>query len=337
MVVAEPSYIQDRVRRPLSPPIPGEGECELFSQSWFPICLSADLQPGGVIGVDFLDGRVIAFRGAGGHAQVLSAYCVHLGADLSLGRVVGDRIRCAFHEWEYDATGTCAATGCGDEVPSQARVFCFPTHEKHGIVWAFNGEQPLFEIPDHGFTEHRLAMRVMAFPQILAVDPWVVAAHTPDVNRFCIGGKFEFLTPPAKQVVTTANSFSYRLHARLQTGNIYDVWEHIHGTNIFLQLGTLDGREFFWLTAYGLPRPGTTSACFAYGTPIAEGEDREEAEAFLEKAASLIMNVWGQDSDVVTTARFKPGLLTRTDEVLARYLNYVRNYPRAHPAAEFLQ
>jgi hypothetical protein len=48
------------------------------------------------------------------------------------------------------------------------------------------------------------------------------------------------------------------------------------------------------------------------------------------------MNVWSQDNDVVTTARFKPGLLTRTDEVLSRYLGYVRKYPRAHPAADFL-
>jgi nitrite reductase/ring-hydroxylating ferredoxin subunit len=336
MIDTEQRYIQGTVRRPLALRVPAEGEGGVFSQSWFPICMSADLKPGGVIGADFLDGRVIAFRGAGGHAQVLSAYCVHLGSDLSIGTVVGDRIRCALHKWEYDSTGACTVTGSGDKVPPQARLFRFPSQEKYGILWAFNGEQALFDIPDHGFDKHRLAMRVMEFPQTLPVDPWVVAAHTPDINRFSLGGKFEFLVPPAGNVVTTASSFSYRLHARLQTGNLYDVWEHIHGTNIFLQLGTLDGREFFWLTAYGLPRLGTTSACFSYGTPIAEEEDREEAEAFLEKAISLIMNVWSQDADVVTTARFTPGLLTGRDEVLSRYLDYVRKYPRAHPAAEFV-
>jgi hypothetical protein len=216
-------------------------------------------------------------------------------------------------------------------------VFRFPTQEKHGIVWAFNGEEPLFEIPDHGFSEDRLAMRVMAFPETLPVDPWVVAAHTPDVNRFCVSGNFEFLVPPAEQVLTTQSSFSYRLRTRLRTGDIYDVWEHIHGTNILLQVGTFAGRDFFWLTAYGLPRPATTSACFAYGTPIADTEGREEAEAFLEKAVSQMMSVWGTDAAVVTTAHFRPGLLTATDEVLARYLEYIRTYPRAHPASEFIQ
>ena len=45
MVVAEPRYIRERSRRPLGPPVPGEGVGEVFTQSWFPICLSADLRP----------------------------------------------------------------------------------------------------------------------------------------------------------------------------------------------------------------------------------------------------------------------------------------------------
>src|SRR5262249_35860627 len=153
-------YIRARSRRPFGPPVPGEGVGDVFTQSWFPICLSADLRPGGLLGVDFLDGRVIAFRGADGHAQVLSAYCVHLGGDLPVGGAVVNRGRCAYHEWEYDASGKCAATGCGDNVPPQARVFRFPTEEKHGIVWAFNGEQSVFAIPDHGFAQNELVTRV---------------------------------------------------------------------------------------------------------------------------------------------------------------------------------
>ena len=153
----------------------------------------------------------------------------------------------------------------GAETTSRLRRVCFrfPTEEKHGIVWAFNGERsPVFAIPNHGFAQNELVTRVGTFPQTMPADPWVVAAHTPDVNRFTVGGKFEFLTPPAEQVLITSSSFSYRLHARVQNGSIYDVWEIIYGTNIFLQLGKVNGRELFWLTAYGLPRPGTTSAVF---------------------------------------------------------------------------
>ncbi len=73
-------------RRFLGRPIPAEGANGLFTQSWFPLCLSSQVARGQVRGVDFLDGRVVIFRGENGRAQVLSAYCPHVGADLSVVR-----------------------------------------------------------------------------------------------------------------------------------------------------------------------------------------------------------------------------------------------------------
>ncbi len=101
---------------------------------------------------DFLDGRVIVFRGSSGTAQVSSAYCPHLGADLSVGDVQGDTVRCAFHHWQYDRNGVCVKTGIGDPPPPGACLFTFPTAEKHGLIWAFNGEEPLFAIPDFPYS-----------------------------------------------------------------------------------------------------------------------------------------------------------------------------------------
>ena len=86
--------------RPRSKPIPGEGQDGLFTESWFPVCMSSELSVGRVIGRSFLDGRVAIFRGEDGVARVFSAYCPHLGADLAAGKVVGNRIQCGFHLWE---------------------------------------------------------------------------------------------------------------------------------------------------------------------------------------------------------------------------------------------
>jgi phenylpropionate dioxygenase-like ring-hydroxylating dioxygenase large terminal subunit len=36
------------------------------------------LQPGQIIGKEFLDGRIVVWRGYSGEARVMSAYCVHL-------------------------------------------------------------------------------------------------------------------------------------------------------------------------------------------------------------------------------------------------------------------
>jgi phenylpropionate dioxygenase-like ring-hydroxylating dioxygenase large terminal subunit len=64
-----------------------------FDQCWYPLALSSELDQGQVLGRDFLSGRVVLYRTTDGKAHVLSAYCRHLGADLSVGTVVGDELR----------------------------------------------------------------------------------------------------------------------------------------------------------------------------------------------------------------------------------------------------
>ena len=44
-----------------------------------------------------------------------------------------------------------------------------------------------------------------------------------------------------------------------------------------------------------------------------------------------------EDLELLSTAHYSPGALTRHDEALARYLEMVRGYPRANPAAEFIR
>jgi hypothetical protein len=44
-----------------------------------------------------------------------------------------------------------------------------------------------------------------------------------------------------------------------------------------------------------------------------------------------------EDLELLSTAHYSPGALTRHDEALARYLEMVRRYPRANPAAEFIR
>jgi len=118
-----------------------------FHQSWYAIARSAEVGAGEVIGRDFLDGRAIVYRGENGDAVVMNAYCRHLGADLSMGKVVGNDIRCAFHHWQYGPDGGCTKIPASEKIPKAARMFKFPTAEKWGLIWAFNGTTPLFDVP----------------------------------------------------------------------------------------------------------------------------------------------------------------------------------------------
>src|SRR5437867_10950328 len=118
-----------------------------YDQTWYSIVLSREVGIGQFVAREFLDGRVIVYRGESGRVSVLSAYCRHLGADLSLGTVVGDELRCAFHHWQYGADGTCTRIPVADRIPSGVALYRFPCAEAWDLVWAFNGPEPLFDVP----------------------------------------------------------------------------------------------------------------------------------------------------------------------------------------------
>jgi phenylpropionate dioxygenase-like ring-hydroxylating dioxygenase large terminal subunit len=163
--------------RPSQPPrshrqMLNEGEDGLFTQSWFVVCLSTDVKRGEAIGRGFLDGRVAIYRGENGKVQVLSAYCPHLGADVSNGFVVGNNLQCPFHFWEYDAAGRCVKTAIGDKPPPKACLFRFPTVERWGLVWAFNGREPLWDLPDLPYPDDQLHITTVEVKSFEA-DPWV--------------------------------------------------------------------------------------------------------------------------------------------------------------------
>lgn len=80
-IVEETDAGRGLVRRIATVVLPREGENGLFSQSWFPICLSEELHSGAVLSKPFLDGKVVAYRGADGVAHVMSGYCPHMGGD----------------------------------------------------------------------------------------------------------------------------------------------------------------------------------------------------------------------------------------------------------------
>jgi phenylpropionate dioxygenase-like ring-hydroxylating dioxygenase large terminal subunit len=78
-MIGQPHDSAPTGRRRFVNPVPLEGEDGVFSQTWYPICRSSDVPVGRLLGVDFLDGRVVVFRGRNGVARVMSAYCPHVG------------------------------------------------------------------------------------------------------------------------------------------------------------------------------------------------------------------------------------------------------------------
>lgn len=315
-----------------------EGVDGQFTQSWFVVCRSSDVGIGQVIGRGFLDGQVAIFRGESGKISVVSAYCPHVGAHLGCGNVVGDEIECAFHRWRFDASGRCTKTGCGDPVPPAARVFKFPTEERFGLIWAFNGETPTWALPDMGALDDELVF-LSDVPAIdFNCDPWIIMANTLDWNHL--------KTVHGLDVEIAQNSLEWAPHRvtmKLDTtappGVPFRIELGIFGTSVFWQHGFLGDRWFSYIAACGIQRPGTCRVYIVIAARRGDGssEALQAAQETIRFGLETELFLISQDMPILNFCRFTKGMLTRSDRQLGRFVDHVRNFPRAHPSAAFIR
>jgi nitrite reductase/ring-hydroxylating ferredoxin subunit len=117
-----------------------------YPASWYLFGRSSQLgrRP---LGQTMLGRQLVGFRTESGRAVVMDGRCSHLGANLALGRVVGESIRCPFHHWEYGPDGGCTRIPAQTMIPALARQAAYPTAERHGYVFLFNGAKALFPLP----------------------------------------------------------------------------------------------------------------------------------------------------------------------------------------------
>jgi nitrite reductase/ring-hydroxylating ferredoxin subunit len=106
--------------------------------------------------------EVIVFHTSTGLAA-LDAYCPHLGAHLGKGGCVeDDAIRCPFHGFSFNASGTCTKTSYGGAPPRGLRARAYPVLVLHGLVLIWfqpRGREPSWRPPQpdmEGWSPFRL-------------------------------------------------------------------------------------------------------------------------------------------------------------------------------------
>jgi phenylpropionate dioxygenase-like ring-hydroxylating dioxygenase large terminal subunit len=100
--------------------------------------------------VRLLGEDVAVWRDSAGAPHALRDLCIHRGTALSLGRVVGDRLMCPYHGWQYGSDGICKLIPQLEDptrVPGKARVNAYRCREAHGMMWVALDE-PRWELPD---------------------------------------------------------------------------------------------------------------------------------------------------------------------------------------------
>ncbi len=285
-----------------------------FHRSWYPVCLARGLAAGKLIGQDFLGTRVVAYRDAAGNPVVQSAWCPHLGADLSVGQIVDGSLRCAYHHWSFDGTGVCAHIPSGDKIPSAARIFTYPSEEKWGIVWAFNGERADFPVPQIPDAEPD-AMDYEPYERgERPWDTWVAVSNGVDFQHLhTLHGIPKASMPEELQIEAGAVAFRVESPYHLQAGRI-------SGTNTFAQHLRMAGQEMFMLFSGAPIEPGRSRGFFMVGVPKGQAERLAQVRSMADKLNE-------EDAPVLNTIRFRRGLLTASDRHLARYFKYVEEFP----------
>ncbi len=197
---------------------------------WAPVALASEIGTGKPLGVDLFGTRVVAYRDPAGKPVAQRAWCPHLGADLSVGAIVEGQLCCAYHHWRFDAAGRCAHIPTGDRIPPGARIAAWPVAEAWGLVWAFNGEEPLF--PPLRHPRHRGDLATETRQRgTRNLPPWVATSNGID---------FQHLRALHGLQTTSPDTVEFGEHAieyRIETER-YIQLVRITGTNVFAQSNT---------------------------------------------------------------------------------------------------
>jgi phenylpropionate dioxygenase-like ring-hydroxylating dioxygenase large terminal subunit len=168
---------------------------------WHPVAYEGDVTAS-PRATTLLDEPLVLWRDGQGGAHAFRDVCVHRGTALSLGRVEGDEIVCAYHGWRYGRDGACTAIpqlADPSRVPARARAVAYPVVERYGLAWVAL-EPPRWPLPEVHELEDGAWRTVRTGPFAWACDA------SRQVENFTDFGHFAFVHPgllgdPARPVV----------------------------------------------------------------------------------------------------------------------------------------
>ena len=127
---------------------PGTLAGRFMRMFWHPIYRSEDLLKGTAKPIRIMNEDFTLYRGEGGAVHLVGFRCRHRGAQLSVGWVEGDSIRCFYHGWMYNASGKCV------QQPAEPKPFLDETPiggysavDYLGLIFIYIGESEAPPLP----------------------------------------------------------------------------------------------------------------------------------------------------------------------------------------------
>lgn len=280
----------------------------------------------------------VAFRTASGRFGVLSARCCHMGTDLSRGCVVGERLACPLHGWEFTREGRCEHIPIQAAIPAFARQSSYPVEERSGHVFFYNQPEAPYPLPFF----HRLRPDELHPARAFTLEvqaPWYfVAANGFDVQHFLHAHDRRVVGEP---VVDSADEATRRICVRLQiTGtSLTDrLTRWFAGPEVTLTVTSWRGAMTFVQAAF----KRTTSYGWASIQPLPANRSRLKiivwarrsrvpaARLWLDPASAWIRSCFirrflATDIERISGVRHDPRHLLSIDSTFARHLDWLRS------------
>jgi nitrite reductase/ring-hydroxylating ferredoxin subunit len=315
-----------------------------YPASWYLFGSSREVreQP---VSRDLLGRRLTAFRPASGGIVVLDAHCAHLGADLGRGRVVGDRVQCPFHHWEYGRDGQCEHIPAQSTVPPFARQVCYPAVERHGFIFIFNGRRPLFPVPYFFDTQAENYVAGRPFHFHASCSWFLLGANGFDMEHMAAVHDRTLTRQP---VVDCPAPFARRIRyaTRVTGSSIYDrLLRRTVGTDVEVAITNWGGT----LTLVAARFPGAASHLMVVGQPLPDGTTAADVIVFARASHSLLARAmldplalsvrrWfthgfvRDDLQRLAQMRYNPHTLIPADRLMIEFFDWAADLPQVAAA-----
>jgi vanillate O-demethylase monooxygenase subunit len=185
---------------------PFQQEAPYLRQQWYAAAWSDEVGRQ-LLARTLLDEPVVLYRTEAGSVAALHGICPHRMLPLSRGTLLGDRVSCAYHGFEFDPEGRCAHIPTQATAPAQFRMRTYPAREQGGLVWLWMGEPdraaetPLPDIGSagmdrEGWTDCGQSLVPLKSRWSLLLDNLFDLSHIGWVHARTIGASDVVMVPP---------------------------------------------------------------------------------------------------------------------------------------------
>jgi 5,5'-dehydrodivanillate O-demethylase oxygenase subunit len=176
---------------------PGTPGGNLLRRYWHPVGGVAEMADRWTKRVRILGEDLVLFKDRTGKFGLIGEFCPHRRASLAYGIPTEDGIRCPYHGWKFDGTGSCLEQPNepeGSNFKDKVKTAGYPVAELGGLLWGYLGPLPAPAIPRYDAFVDGPAIRHVG--QAMIPCNWVqIMENSVDIvhTEWLHGKLYEFL------------------------------------------------------------------------------------------------------------------------------------------------